>query len=187
MLERNSQGLSSHIRDLRLTNLGQDLYRKNKMSGVKKDVDVFFYYHSLLEQFVEKKNSWLLDAQTKKYIFSEDIFPVNERQIKQLSQAYIDQADEKFYVEKPNTNISDINCSVDKTLWQSLKVGLSLDHNGNIIPQSKGTTSEALALEQWLKQAQSEIVWEHLISPAFERVKKTSSHGLATGIRCSHA
>lgn len=172
MLERNSQGLSSHIRDLRLTNLGQDLYRKNKMSGVKKDVDVFFYYHSLLEQFVEKKNSWLADAQTKKYIFSEDIFPVNERQIKQLSQAYIDQADEKILRwKKPNTNISDINCSVDKTLWQSLKVGLSLDHNGNIIPQSKGTTSEALALEQWLKQAQSEIVWEHLISPAFERLE----------------
>lgn len=172
MLVRNSQGLSSYIRDLRLTDLGRDLYRRNEMSGVTKKANRNFYYNSLLKQFVEKKNSWLADAQTKKYIFSEEVFPANESQIKQLSQDFIDQADEKIlHWKKPNTNISNIESSVDKTLWQSLKVGLLLDHNGNIIPQSKGTTLEALALEQWLKQAQSEIVWERLISPAFEQVE----------------
>lgn len=172
MLERNSQGLSIHIKDLRLTNLGQDLYRKNEMPSYSKKVAIPFYYHPLLEQFVENKKSWLTDAQTKKHIFSKEVFPENESQIKQLSQVFIDQTDEKILRwKKPNTNISDINCSVDKTLWQSLKVGLLLDHNGNIITQSKGNGSEALVLEQWLKQAQSEIVWENLISPAFEKVE----------------
>jgi len=173
MLERNSQDLSGiYIKNLRLTHLGQNLYRRNEMPSYSKKVAIPFYYNPLLEQFVEKKNNWLSDAQTKKHIFSKEVFPENENHIKQLSQVFIDQADEKILRwKKPNTNISEINCSVDKTLWQSLKVGLSLDHNGNIIPQSKGTTSEALALEQWLKKAQSEIVWEHLISPAFEQVE----------------
>jgi hypothetical protein len=71
--------------------------------------------------------------------------------------------------KKPIQILVRYKCSVDKMLWQSLKVGLSLDHNGNIIPQSKGTHLEALALEQWLKQAQSEVVWDNLIAPAFEK------------------
>jgi rRNA-processing protein FCF1/DNA-binding MarR family transcriptional regulator len=173
MLERNSQDLSDiYINILRLTNLGRDLYRRNEMPSNSKNVSIPFFYNPLLEKLVEKKNSWFTDVQAKKHIFSKEIFPENQNYIGQLCQVFIDQANEKVFAwKKTNTNISEIKCSVDKMLWQSLKVGLSLDHNGNIIPQSKGTHLEALALEQWLKQAQSEIVWEHLILPTFKKIE----------------
>jgi hypothetical protein len=178
MLERHAQNLSDvYIKNLKLTTLGGNLYRKDEMPSSLKKEAIPFYYNPLLEKLlVEKKKTWLDDIQTKKYIFSSKIFPENLNHIQQLSQEFIGKADEKtLRWKKPNTNISNINCSVDKALWQPLKVGLLLDHNGNMTLQSKGNTPESLALEHWLKQAQSEVVWDNLIAPAFEKIENDLS------------
>jgi len=161
-----------HLQEIKLTNLGKELLRKQQMPSQKRNTSVIFHYHPLLQQLMPFQKSWNVQLTSNDIAISTQLLQPNIGQIEQLSRSYIDQADERVFIwKKANTNISEIKTSLDKTCWQSYNMQLSLDNNGNLSVTALGNKPEHQALQQWLKNVESEVLWNEVLSQAFETIE----------------
>mgnify|MGYP000863051786 FL=1 len=161
------------LQEIKLTNLGKELLRKQQMPSQKRNISVTFYYHPLLQQLLPSfQKSWTAQLASTNIAISAQLLQPNISQIEQLSRSNIEQADERVFTwKKQNTNISEIKTTLDKTYWQPYNIQLSLDSNGHLSVQATGSKPDHQALQQWLQQAEPEVLWQEILSQAFVTVE----------------
>ena len=173
MLERCDTDLTAiHVKDLTVTTLGKDLYHKNEMPSENKNAELKSIFHPLINQFISDKDYKLKPYDTQApYVMPQTLFEANISHIDQMIRDMLNQASEKqFEWKKPNTNISDVNSLVAKTVAHRLPMRIALTMQGHLGFDAKGNSEVQQIFSMWLEQTKHEVLWEHLLAPTFQQI-----------------
>ena len=173
MLERCDTDLTAiHVKDLTVTTLGKDLYHKNEMPSENKNAELKSIFHPLINQFISDKDYKLKPYDTQApYVMPQTLFEANISHIDQMIRDMLKQASEKqFEWKKPNTNISDVNSLVAKTVAHRLPMRIALTMQGHLGFDAKGNSEVQQIFSMWLEQTKHEVLWEHLLAPTFQQI-----------------
>jgi rRNA-processing protein FCF1 len=172
MLERCDTDLTTmQVRNLAVTARGKDLYDKNEMPSTNKNAELTRKFYPLINQFINDQAFKLkpYDAQAP-FVLPPTLFDANIEHVNQMIRDMLEQATEKqFEWKKPNTNISEINSQVSKTLAHHLPVRIALNNQGHLGYDAKGSSEVQQAFSTWLEKTNPEVVWEHILSKAFQQ------------------
>lgn len=173
MLERCDTDLTAtHVKDLTVTTLGKDLYHKNEMPSENKNAELKSIFHPLINQFISDKDYKLKPYDTQApYVMPQTLFEANISHIDQMIRDMLKQASEKqFEWKKPNTNISEVNSLVAKTVAHRLPMRIALTTQGHLGFDAKGNSEVQQIFSMWLEQTKHEVLWEHLLAPTFQQI-----------------
>jgi rRNA-processing protein FCF1 len=174
MLERCDTDLTAtQVRNLAVTTLGKDLYDKNEMPSENKNAELERKFYPLINQFINDKALKLKSYDTQApFMLPQTLFDSNIEHVNQMIRDMLEQATEKqFEWKKPNTNISEVNSQVSKTLAHSLPIRIALNNHGHLGYDAKGNSEVQHAFSTWLEQTNPEVVWEHILSKTFQKVE----------------
>ncbi|MFG0749426.1 hypothetical protein [Acinetobacter ursingii] len=174
MLERCDTDLTAtQVKDLVVTTLGKDLYDKNEMPSENKNTELERKFYPLINQFINDQAFKLktYDAQAP-FVLPQTLFDANIEHVNQMIRDMLEQATEKqFEWKKPNTNISEVNSHVSKTLAHSLPIRIALNNHGHLGYDAKGNSEIQQVFSTWLEQTNPEVVWEHILSKTFQQLE----------------
>ncbi|MFW3963839.1 PIN domain-containing protein [Acinetobacter radioresistens] len=174
MLERCDTDLTAtQIKDLVVTTLGKDLYDKNEMPSENKNTELERKFYPLINQFINDQAFKLktYDAQAP-FVLPQTLFDANIEHVNQMIRDMLEQATEKqFEWKKPNTNISEVNSHVSKTLVHNLPIRIALNNHGHLGYDAKGNSEIQQVFSTWLEQTNPEVVWEHILSKTFQQLE----------------
>ncbi len=168
MLEHMSGDvLTKRASELSATALGREMYYKQEMPGKTKKESIGSHFNPLSQTLVKREKNWMTSLKDKTKALPERLFPINIKAIEDLTQEYLNQADEKLLPWKTvKTNISNIAVQVETTKWQAIKGQMGIDGNGNLAIEISNSENGA-KLQQWLDTADSELVWNSILAPHF--------------------
>lgn len=148
------------LREIQLSENGEKFYREKKMPGKGQKENRFFYFNPLNE----KEESNPKNAQENDIMLSEQLFPINHDVLKELSLRAM--ADLKWVAADVSLEEEGISheCNEDETMWKSMLLDLSLDHNNNL-----SITSQNPEILQWLDNQQMYRIWESILDPLCEK------------------
>lgn len=174
VLERTTLDFADiKVSDLIVTSLGRTLFYKNEMPSSTRTQDISCYFHPLLQSLIQPRQ-FKKEVSDPQHLLQipTDIFPENISKIGELVEKMIATADETVFAwKKPNINISEMNHAVAQVLWQAVAIEITLDQTANLNIQTIGSEIESVALRSWLKDAEAEVVWDHLMAPALKSIE----------------
>lgn len=168
MLERMlGDVLTKRVSELSVTALGREMYHKQEMPGKTKKESIGSNFNPLSQTLVKKEKNWISSLKDKTKALPERLFPINIKAVEELTQEYLNQADEKLLPWKtPKTNISNIEVNIEATKWQVIKGQMGIDSNGNLALEI-ANSENGTKFQQWLDTADIELVWNSILAPQF--------------------
>ena len=151
---RTSQ-IDQPLNTYQLTSQGNDFYRRNRMPGLPKYDDVRHLYFSL-DDSVSRSGTPLVNH-ADLYI-NPDLIPPSQASLQTQIRDVLNN--EKYDWKTVETEISSLSSKVGKVEWENVEAVLNCDSSGVLTFSAPASPR----LNQWLSLADSNMVWDQLLS-----------------------